>query len=246
MKGQQQPQWRHISDLSVFTKLLDGMLESAVEQLATLQECEHRPSVLDDHTLNRYIVLHTEQRDDHWLYEQQFARWKRGTLSDSQAREVNRLIDQSTKLKAINEKILVLADKIAPYTIDKIMAMDDYEIGLKVMSGELDSHGNNLLPAEMTTPAKDQDTAKTLTYTDKCQLAERIHRRITQRPNNGASDMEIFANMANYMEDFKSLIDTCSPSEMDRLCARYEGFYRYAKILEEIAQGIETGDIHAP
>ncbi len=83
MKGQQ-PQWRHISDLPVFTELVDGMLDSAVEQLATLRECEHRPSVLDDHTLNLFIVLHTEQRDDHWLYEQQFARWKRGTLSDSQ------------------------------------------------------------------------------------------------------------------------------------------------------------------
>ncbi len=246
MKGQQQPQWRHISDLSVSTELLDGMLESAVEQLATLQECEHRPSVLDDHTLNRCIVLHTEQRDDHWLYEQQFARWKRGALSDSQAREVNRLIDQSIKLKAINEKILVLAEKIAPYTIDKIMAMDDYEIGLKVMSGEIDSHGNNLLPAEINSPAKGQDTAKTLTYADKCQLAERIHKRITQRPNNGASDRDIFISMAGYMEDFKSLMDTSSPEVMDRLCARYEGFYRYAKILEDIAQGIDTGDIRAP
>ena len=89
MKGQQQPQWRHISDLPVFTELVDGMLESAEEQLATLQECEHRPSVLDDRTLKRFVVLHTEQCDDHWLYEQQFARWKRGALSDSQAREVN-------------------------------------------------------------------------------------------------------------------------------------------------------------
>lgn len=41
MKGQQPPQWRHISDLSIFAELLDSMLESAVEQLATLQECEH-------------------------------------------------------------------------------------------------------------------------------------------------------------------------------------------------------------
>lgn len=134
MKGQQQPQWRHISDLSIFTELLDGMLASAIEQLATLRECEHRPSVLDDHTLNRFVRLHTEQLDDHWLYEQQFARWKRGTLSESQAREVNRLIETSLKLKATNEKILALAEKIAPFTIDKIMAMSDLELGLKVMT----------------------------------------------------------------------------------------------------------------
>ncbi|MFT4727100.1 MAG: hypothetical protein ACI9UN_001595 [Granulosicoccus sp.] len=110
MKGQQ-PQWRHISGMPLIAELVDGMLESSVQQLATLRECEHRPSLLDDHTLNRYIVLHTEQRDDHWLYEQQFARWKRGTLSDSQAKEANRLIDQSVNLKAINEKILALAKR---------------------------------------------------------------------------------------------------------------------------------------
>ncbi len=136
MKGQQQPQWRHINDLPMFTDLVEGMLESAVEQLATLRECEHRPSVLDDHTLNRFMVLHTEQRDDHWLYAEQFARWKREMLSESQAREVNQLIAQSLKLKVTNEKILALAQKIAPYTIDKIMAMDDYELGLKVMTKE--------------------------------------------------------------------------------------------------------------
>lgn len=245
MKGQQ-PQWRHISDLPVFTDLVDGMLESAVEQLATLRECEHRPSVLDDHTLNRFIVLHTEQRDDHWLYEQQFARWKRGTLSDSQAQEVNRLIDQSIKLKAINEKILALAEKIAPYTIDKIMAMDDFELGLKVMSGEIDRPGSKLLPADMPPPVHGPGAAKTFTYADKCQLAERIHKRVTLILKTGGSDLDIFAGMADYMEDFKSLMDTSSPGDMERLCARYEGFYRYAKTLENIAQGIEAGDIHVP
>lgn len=57
MKGQP-PQWRHTSDRPVFAELLAGMLESAVGQLATLIECDQRPSVLEDHTLNRYIVLY--------------------------------------------------------------------------------------------------------------------------------------------------------------------------------------------
>lgn len=133
MKGQQEPQWRHISDLPIFTELLDGMLESAIEQLTTLRECEHRPSALDDKTLDRFVRLHTEQLDDHWLYEQQFARWTHGTLSESQARDVGRLIEKSLQLKTKNEEILALAEKIAPFTIDKIMAMSDLELGLKVM-----------------------------------------------------------------------------------------------------------------
>lgn len=126
----------------MFTDMLDGMLDCAIEQLATLRDCEHRPSVLDDHTLNRIIVLHTEQRDDHWLYEEQFARWKRGTLSDSQAQDVNRLIARSLKLNATNESILTLAEKIAPFTIDRIMEMDNFELGLKVMAKKMDDCGH--------------------------------------------------------------------------------------------------------
>ena len=72
--------------LPEFTEMVDGMLGSALEQLATLQTCVDRPGVLDDHTLNRFIVLHTEQLDDHWLYEEQFARWKRGTLDQVEAK----------------------------------------------------------------------------------------------------------------------------------------------------------------
>ena len=246
MKGQQQPQWRHISDLPVFTELVDGMLESAVEQLASLRKCEHRPSVLDDHTINRIIVLHTEQRDDHWLYEQQFARWKRGALSDSQAREVNRLIEQSVTLKATNETILALAEKIAPYTIDKIMAMDDDELGLKAMFGEIDRPGSHELPADMTPPVQDPGTTKTLTDADKRQLAERIDKRVATILKKGGTDIDIFVGLADYMADFKLLMDTCSPSDMHRLCTRYDGFYRYANTLEEIAQGIKDGDIRVP
>ena len=124
-------------------------------------------------------MLHTEQRDDHWLYEQQFARWKRGALSDAQARKVNRLIEQSVKLKATSETILALAEKITPYTIDKIMATDNDKLGLKAMSGEIDRPGSHELPADMTPPVQDPGTTKTLTDTDKSRLAEQIDERVT-------------------------------------------------------------------
>ncbi len=103
------------------------MLESTLEQLALLKECEHRPAALDDQTLNRYIVLHTEQRDYHWLYREQFARWQRGKLNASQGRDVNRLIARYKALQATHVEILAFAEKIAPFTIDSLMVMDDFE-----------------------------------------------------------------------------------------------------------------------
>ena len=150
------------------------------------------------------------------------------------------------KLKVINEKILALAEKIAPYTVDKIMAMDDFELGLKAMSGELGRPGSKLLPADTIPPVQGPGTTETLTDADKRRLAERIHQRVTTILKMEGSDVDIFTGMADYMEDFKTLMDTCSPSDMDRLCARYEGLYQYAKSLEAIAQGIEVGDIHLP
>jgi len=133
MREQEQPQWRHISDIAVFTELLQALLESAIEQLETRKECEHRPHVLDEKSVSRYIALHTKQRDSHWLYVERSARWKRGKLNRSQSIKVDRLIAQSLTLKERNEEILALAEKIAPHTIERVMAVDNIELGLKAL-----------------------------------------------------------------------------------------------------------------
>ena len=61
MKGQQ-PQWKPVSMLPEFTEMVDGMLGSALEQLATLQTCVDRPGVLDDHTEPLYCVAYRATR----------------------------------------------------------------------------------------------------------------------------------------------------------------------------------------
>ena len=39
------------------------------------------------------------------------------------------------------------------------------------------------------------------------------------------------------MPTFKQLLDICTGAEMDMLCARYEGFSRFAHLLERLAKG---------
>ena len=78
------------------------------------------------------------------------------------------------------------------------------------------------------------------------QIAKRIDGEVTKLLSTGTNDLDIFTGMAHQMDDFGILLDAALPGEMDMLCAQYEGFHRYAKILEEIAQGIEDGEIHAP
>jgi len=133
----QQPHWQPISMLPVFTDMVDGMLEAALAQLDNLQRAADTPHVLDDATLNRVIELNDNQMQDHWLFEEQFARWKREPLSHAQAKEVDRLTQQSSKLKGTNEAIRAIVHRLAESTIDKIMAMDETELALAVLSGKL-------------------------------------------------------------------------------------------------------------
>ncbi|MGI9284857.1 MAG: hypothetical protein ACR2P1_05680 [Pseudomonadales bacterium] len=139
--NEQQPQWQPISMLPVFTDMVDGMLASSVEQLSNMQLAVDKPNVLDDATLNRLIEQFDEQLRDHWLFEEQFARWRKGNLSDEEERELDRLIMQSSKLKDTNEEILRIAHNMEHATIDKIMELDDAELALAVLSGKVKPPG---------------------------------------------------------------------------------------------------------
>ena len=129
--------WHPISMLPVFSELIDGMLDSAVEQLESIRFVLDKPHVLDDDTVNRIITLYSEQLDDHWIFETQFTQWKKDGLSEIEEKEVDRLMQQLEKLKMHGEKILRLAHSIEHNSIDKIIGMDEAELALAVLSGKI-------------------------------------------------------------------------------------------------------------
>ena len=133
----QQPQWQPVSLLPVFTDMVDGMLESSVEQLSYMQLVMEKRHVLDDATLDRIITLYSNQLENHWLFEEQFTRWKQGNLCDAEEVEIDRLVKQSSKLKEVNEEILKLARSFEHVTIDKIMAMDEIDLTEAMLSGKI-------------------------------------------------------------------------------------------------------------
>ena len=49
--------------------------------------------------------------------------------------------------------------------------------------------------------------------------------------------------MYEYMPDFKRILDTSAPGDMDMLCAPYPNFYRFAKLLEQFAEAIAAGNV---
>jgi hypothetical protein len=77
------------------------------------------------------------------------------------------------------------------------------------------------------------------------RLASTIDRHVTYTLASSGSE-GLLVSMYDYMGLFKQLLDTCSPEDMDVLCERYKGFYRFAQLLENLAQGIADGTIPVP
>jgi hypothetical protein len=112
---------------------IDGMLEAAQEQYETLLPAKAKPHVLNDYTVNRVKQAFTIQQNDLWLFDEQLARWSKGTLSTQQRTEVERLAGQMKKLREQITVILALANDLAKGTIEKVISKSDLELGLEAL-----------------------------------------------------------------------------------------------------------------
>jgi uncharacterized protein YoaH (UPF0181 family) len=80
---------------------------------------------------------------------------------------------------------------------------------------------------------------------EQLDIASRIDAKVQRLMAEGADDIAIFVGMSDDMPACQRLLYSGHPA-MDELCLRFEGFYRYAKILEMIAVGIASGEIQVP
>jgi hypothetical protein len=78
------------------------------------------------------------------------------------------------------------------------------------------------------------------------RLALAIDTYVKQVLARGGGDEALLMSMADYMGTFKQLLEACTGEDMDLLCERYEGFYRFAKLLEQLANGFADGSISVP
>ena len=77
-------------------------------------------------------------------------------------------------------------------------------------------------------------------------LARIIEKHVNQIVDNGGGDEELLVSMYDHMGTFKQLLDSSTQQEMNELCQRYDGFYRFANLLERLAEGIANGTISVP
>ncbi len=136
-KSGREPNWYGLEQIPMITSLIEGMLQDSQEQYDLLLPAKDKPHILDDDIINRSARLFDERQEFIEIYEEQFKRWKTQSPSAEQAQEINRLEKQVTEMENLNDKCIALAKQLKKGTINRILEMDDAEIGLKVMTGEL-------------------------------------------------------------------------------------------------------------
>jgi len=112
------------------------MLESTQNVYGSLQQARSRPHVMDDYTIGPVREVHGAQLDDLGLYEEQLSRWQTPRPTETQQQEITRLNRQLTELRQVLTDTLALADEMKDGTIEKMMAKDDFELGLEFLMGK--------------------------------------------------------------------------------------------------------------
>jgi hypothetical protein len=77
-------------------------------------------------------------------------------------------------------------------------------------------------------------------------IAREINDRIIELERSGGDELEIYLDMKELMFDFSYLVNTVGDFGINELCSRFIGFHRYVQVLENIAMGVEAGDIKVP
>jgi hypothetical protein len=80
---------------------------------------------------------------------------------------------------------------------------------------------------------------------EQLQMAALIDAKVQRLVREGHDEVTLLGEMFDCMPIFKILLDS-GHDTMGELCRRFAGFYHYAKILETLAAGIQSGAIQVP
>lgn len=81
---------------------------------------------------------------------------------------------------------------------------------------------------------------------EQLQMVKIIHEHAIRFPRNETGDGQLLQTCYDYMDAFKRVMDSTSHIQMDYICQQYDGFYRFAKLMEMLARGIADGIVEVP
>ena len=117
--------------------MIEDCVVDTEESYNNFIQAREKPHVLDDAIIDRAIKIYTEQLNHVDYYEAQTTRWKTEDLTITQHRALDVLSYRIGKLRTITEKTLSLVKELREGTINRIMEMEDGDLGFNVLLGKI-------------------------------------------------------------------------------------------------------------
>jgi hypothetical protein len=132
--GEEQVYWQPLDMMGVIADLIDGMIDESTTQTGLFTTALAKPHVMDDATIDRALRLYGERVHFIEIYSEQLRRWRNEHPDAKQRREIERLENQTSRLREMNAHILRLAAEIRKGTINRVMEKSDLELGLEALA----------------------------------------------------------------------------------------------------------------
>jgi len=133
LQQQQEINWLPLSQLPLIARLIDEAVADTENQhhLATEQRLS-----FDDNRIPRLKKIRGDELQTIGFFGEQIERWKKETLALDEQIELMRLSKQCERLVILVTEIVALAKarEQETQTMDKILSMDDAELGLKFLT----------------------------------------------------------------------------------------------------------------
>ena len=164
------------------------------------------------------IRLHEEKNEFVENYQRQFQFWRQQKLTHEQLVTLEDLEEKLPQLKEVNDKVLKPARQMAPYTIDKIVAMDPVELAMAHLSGKIKN----------PVPVSPKPVPRFLVITD--QACEAEQRQLTFFFKEKGTDLEIKALLEAFFESLRKKYDDLQGWGAKRLIGFFKNFTEFEDI----------------
>lgn len=224
---------RHpLSMLPTIAYIIEGEFESMEELFSSLLAARKKPYILTDDCIERTVRLCHNQAELLPVTREQLHRWQKESPTQAQQAELLRLEDIIVHHEALIPRVLALANELELATIDTLLSMDDGTLGMAVLEGHIKPpsgapHSEALRLRELHATAELLDT-----------LAQEIDANVTP--------LAFLMEVAEQLPLFYRMMEIATESEINQLCEQRPGLYRFAKVLEQVAEGIQSGAINVP
>lgn len=81
---------------------------------------------------------------------------------------------------------------------------------------------------------------------DILAMAEKIHHHVVSIESQGGGHEQLLFILNDHADDFKVILEGADKHQLNYLTQNYNGFYRFAKIMENLAQGVSDGSLSVP